>query len=221
MQLAAVEPEIVVQPPAPVVTSPADDLAEFVNDFDGGDCFAAQVAGEPDTPTLVAFAVDFADSVALQFALSRDFPQAVQFAGYRAEAAQCGALHFVSRLQRMGSAPATVVLEAERIADGGEIVGRASVPADTTVHLFIVDDEGIVSDATDYLAADGAFAAPVRLTGPQGAGRLQLVIALGASAPLTPPTGQQPAAEYFATLADQMGEAGGDHAVAIAAFAIE
>lgn len=220
MQLAAVEPAPVVPPPEPEIT-PAAELASFLAGFDGGDCFAAQVEGTEDAPTLAAFATDFADSVALQFALTQNFEEPVSVAGYRAEAAQCGALAFVTHLQRTAATITAIALDAERIEDGGTVAGTIAAPAGAALHLFIVDDEGKVTDATEYLISADRFAAPVRLTGEDAAGKLQLVLALAAPHTLDLPASGQPASTYFPALAKSLGPLGGQQAIAIAAFAIE
>lgn len=216
LQLAAVEPA--APPPAPEETQ-ASALADFVATFEGGNCFAAHVETTAATPSLSAYALDLADSVALQFGLSQSFDEPVEVAGYRAEPGQCAALAFVTQVQRLATGQASVVLDAQLVADGGLVSGVVLAPPGE-VMLFIVDDEGKVADASAYLADDGRFSAPVRLTG-EGAGKLQLVVAMATARPLEPPSAGQPAAKFFPSLLGQLRSGVSQPAVAIAAFAIE
>lgn len=222
--LVADTPEMpVVEAPVASAVPTADALSAFLAGYDGGSCFAARVDTVDETATLSAYAVDFADSVALQLALGQSFDEPVDVSGYRAERSQCGALAFVSRLQRLVGAPLTLTLDAEHLADGETMTGTLVGPPDTTFHLFVVDDEGMVSDTDAYLDIRGAsatFAFPVHLTG-DAAAKLQLVIGLATDLDLSPPADRQPADPFFAALTQQLVEAGDPAAIAIAAFAVE
>lgn len=222
--LVATTPDmpVVAAPVAPTVPT-ADSLSAFLAGYDGGTCFAARVDTVDETAMLSAYAVDFADSVALQLALGQSFDEPVDVAGYRAERSQCGALAFVSRLQRLAGAPLALTLDAGRLADGETMTGTLVGPPDTAFHLFVVDDEGMVSAADAYLDVQGgsaAFAFPVHLTG-DAAAKLQLVIGLATALDLVPLAGRQPADPFFAALSQRFVEAGDPAAIAIAAFAVE
>lgn len=210
---------------APVVSTvpTAEALSAFLTGYDGGNCFAARIDTVDQTATLSAYAVDFADSIALQLALGQSFDEPVDVAGYRAEQSQCSALAFVSRLQRLAGAPLALRLDTEQLADGEALTGTLAGPPDTAFHLFVVDDEGMVSDAAAYLEdgrTSAAFAIPVHLIG-DAAAKLQLVIALAAEPDLLPPADRQPAEPFFAALTQRLIETGGPTAIAIAAFAVE
>jgi hypothetical protein len=145
----------------------------------------------------------------------------VAVAGYQAEPDQCGALAFVTGLQRAAAGSAAIALNAERIEDGGTVSGAIAAPAGMALHLFIVDDEGKVSNATRYLAGAARFAAPVHLTSEGGAGKLQLVLVLATPGAVALPPPGQPASTYFPALAESLAESAGQRAIGIAAFAIE
>lgn len=222
--LVAVTPEMpVVEAPVAATVPTAAALSAFLAGYDGGTCFAARVDTVDETAMLSAYAVDFADSVALQLALGQSFDEPVDVDGYRAEPSQCGALAFVSRLQRLAGAPLALTLDAERLADGETMTGTLAGPPDTAFHLFVVDDEGMVSDANAYLdirGASAAFAFPVHLTG-DAAAKLQLVIGLATDLDLLAPADRQPADPFFAALTQRLIEAGDPAAIAIAAFSVD
>ena len=222
--VVAETPEMpVVEAAVASVVPTASALSAFLAGYDGGTCFAARVDTIGETAALSAYAVDFADSVALQLALGQSFDEPVDVSGYRAEPSQCGALAFVSRLQRLAGAPLMLTLDAGRLADGETMTGTLVGPPDTAFHLLVVDDEGMVSAANAYLDVRGGsavFAFPVHLTG-DAAAKLQLVIGLATALDMSPPAGRQPADPFFAALSQRLVEAGNSTAVAIAAFSVE
>ncbi|KRA53063.1 hypothetical protein ASD80_13795 [Devosia sp. Root635] len=219
--VASLPDDVVVLPPEPDGIPTANALDRFVAGYDGGTCFAASVV-RGETPMLAAFARDMVDSVALQLALGEAFTETVDIDGYRVDSRQCGALAFVSRLQQAAATPMALALASQSMADGAHVTGTLAAPPGQRVYLFVVDDEGLVSDSGAYLAGQGpgtTFSVPVHLTGDSQA-RIQLLIAVSTDAVLesAPGTASVDAGTFFADLAPRL--AGRPASVAIDAFIV-
>lgn len=194
----------------------ANSLDLFVSQYDGGECFAANVM-PGDAPVLAAFALDLVDSMALQLALGEAFGSKVTVDSYQVDSRQCGALAFVDALRRNRAFNLTVVLDSQLVADGANLTGTLDVPSGHYVSLFIVDDEGAVSQVGAYVSGIGqtkSFSIPVHLKG-EAATRIQLLVAVASQAP--PPSNIAGVAT-FEILADEL--KGATTGVAIHAFAL-
>jgi hypothetical protein len=164
-----------------------NDAADwFVRSYPGGDCFFPVRVASTDDDALLGYGVE-AESVRL----FRDaFAQAL---GSEAEIewrpltdAQCTGISF-ARLVLGGSGPSLAIeLDRKELDPGVPLAGQVSGNQFDFVTLLVVDDSGVVHNVLEYLQPETAeltFSVPVHPVD-DGADRVQLIMAVGASEPL-------------------------------------
>jgi hypothetical protein len=126
--------------------------------------------------------------------------------------AQCAGISF-TRLVLGDSAPTVrIALERKELDLGHDLAGRVTGSRLEFVTLLVVDDSGVVHNVLDHLMPEGAdlaFAIPVQPVD-DGANKVQLLMAVGASRPLPLLVNPAPvhSDDFFPTLRDQAVDTG-------------
>jgi hypothetical protein len=199
---------------------------DFVDAFNGGDCFVALPSVDP------AGAVDFkvfARDAAKKQAFARAYREAL---GLDAaidlgdiNAAQCAALSFARGVGHYPDFQLVLDLRAAEVADHHEVAGSIVGWGDRMVHLLLVDDEGVVQSADSLLRSVRErkdFAFQVNLTAGPVATQ-QLLLAIATPVPLEgldEHVYTRDAAGFFHALEASVRGARGDVDIAIAGFRV-
>jgi serine/threonine protein kinase len=168
-------------------TDPRQRIIEFVNAYDGGDCFFI-------TPETIeedrAFIEGLGSSVAPFEVLNYEFKRHNGFEAsiglHQVMPEQCPAVSFLFRTRNQrGVAPRLDVVTAG-LKEGGPLTGSISEFGNSNVELLLVADDGYVRNLTALLKPSGdakTFTIGIRKTNP-GPPRPQLLIAVVSSKPL-------------------------------------
>jgi hypothetical protein len=100
--------------------------------------------------------------------------------------AQCPAVDFIRSLRSLGASELAIIIDHQKIADFGNLIGHLEGEFDVHILLLLVDDDGAVQDLSGKLHRKGnvnVFAEPVRLRR-QGRSRYQMLLAISTSTPL-------------------------------------
>lgn len=202
--IAAVEEDEPATPAGPSF----GEVFEFVRTYQGTSaCFAAVPVEMADGSIAVtAYADDAGASTVLADTVADRFGGEVAIDARALAPSQCGALTFLGEAGGP-SAQLNLALANKAITDGNFIQGTIRNLEGNNVYLLIVDDEGKVSSADQFLDQTGdtlTFEAQVHLTG-SGARSDQLLVAIVSTSPLEAPDaleGRQ-AAEFFEKLGQE------------------
>jgi hypothetical protein len=201
--IAAIEEEDPVTPPPNF-----GEVSEFVRTYQGTSaCFAAVPIEMADGSIAVtAYADDANASAALADTVAQHFGGEVAIDARALTPSQCGALSFLGE-SGGPSAQVNLALANQAITDGNFLQGTIRNLDGNYVYLLVVDDEGKVSSADQFLDQNGdmlTFEAQVHLTG-SGARSDQLLVAIVSRSPLEVPDaleGRQ-ASEFFKKLSQE------------------
>jgi serine/threonine-protein kinase len=166
---------------------PAERIRQYVNSYDGGECFfVAPVTVADGNTTLEGYGASAAPFSVLDYEFKRmnRFEATV---GYHAVAQpQCAAVNFIARLRNQrGSAPG-LDISAGNLKSNGYVTGSVSGFGDRNLELLMIDHEGIVQSLTSLLRGSGdtrTFTLNLRRAD-AGPPRLQLVMAVTTASPL-------------------------------------
>jgi serine/threonine-protein kinase len=166
-------------------SDPVERIQQFVNSYDGGECFFVEpVAVAGGNTTLEGYG----RSAAPFEALDSDFKRANGFealVGYHmVTPQQCAAISFVGQLRSRDSAPRLDV-SAGNLRSSGYVSGIVTGFGNRNIELLMVDHEGNVMSLTSQLKGDGderSFTINVQ-RGDAGPSKLQLLLALATTKP--------------------------------------
>jgi eukaryotic-like serine/threonine-protein kinase len=168
----------------PPSNSPVERIRQFVNSYDGGECFVVEPVAVADGNTTLE---GYGRSATPFEALDSDFKRANGFealVGYHmVTSQQCAAISFINRLRsQRGSAPSLDV-SAGSLRSSGVVSGSIAGFGNDNVELLMVDHEGNVVSLTSQLKGDGNtrwFTINIQ-RGDSGPPKLQLLLALVSS----------------------------------------
>jgi hypothetical protein len=213
-QLAALAP----QAPARRLESPdppsgrSDPADRFTRAYQGGECFFPLRLASRDDAAIRGYGLRAESVDMFRQAFAQALGSAPNVDWRPLTDAQCGGISF-TRLVLGDSAPTVgVALERKELGLGDNLTGRVTGSRLEFVTLLVVDDSGIVHNVLDHLApeaADLAFDIPVQPID-DGADRVQLLMAVGASRPLPilESTTPEHSDDFFPALRDQAVDTG-------------
>jgi serine/threonine-protein kinase len=202
------------QPPAtPGLSTTADKIRTFVDQYDGGDCFFAS----PEAASDSAAALEGFGAATKPFdKLNSDFQRAIGFEadiGVRVVTqAQCPAVSFLNRLRHERPRAPRLDIDRDTVRDREVLGGMIDHFGDRTVDLALVSDGGIVQSLS-YLLKPGTDAKTFKI-GMQradGGGRQpQLLIAIATTSQLAALRAPQPmpADAFFRNVLDEAARTG-------------
>jgi serine/threonine-protein kinase len=195
---------------------PRERIIEFVNAYDGGDCFfVSPEAVEDGKATLDGLGSSVAPFEVLDYEFKRQNGFEASIGVHQVMPEQCPAVSFLFRTKNQrGAAPRLDVVTAG-LKEGGPLTGSIAGFGDRNVELLLVADDGYVRNLSAMLKPSGnakIFALRIQKTNP-GPPRPQLLIVIVSSKPLEAlrlPQDGSAAEQVFAqvlTEASQRGEA--------------
>jgi eukaryotic-like serine/threonine-protein kinase len=168
-------------------TDPRQRIIEFVNAYDGGDCFfISPEAVDDGRATLDGIGSSVAPFEVLDYEFKRQNGFEASIGVHQVMAEQCPAVSFLFRTRNQrGVAPRLDVVTAG-LKDGGPLTGSISEFGNSNVELLLVADDGYVRNLTALLKPSGNttnFTIGIRKANP-GPPRPQLLIVVVSSKPL-------------------------------------
>jgi tRNA A-37 threonylcarbamoyl transferase component Bud32 len=212
-------------------SEPKERIRQFVNAYDGGDCFfIAPVSVAEGNTTLEGYGRSATPFAVLDFEFKRanGFEASV---GYHAVTPpQCAAVSFLARLRNQRGPAPRLDVSAGNLRSNGYVSGFVADFGNRNVELLMVDHEGIVVSLTPLLKGDGdprSFTINLK-RGDAGPPRLQLLFALVTSKPLESLKPTQPgsmevgnADQVFARVFDEGLKSGQSINVTVKSFNLE
>jgi tRNA A-37 threonylcarbamoyl transferase component Bud32 len=212
-------------------SDPKERIRQFVNAYDGGDCFfVAPVAVAEGNATVEGYGRSAAPFEVLDYEFKRanGFEASV---GYHAVTPpQCAAISFLARLRNQRGTAPRLDVSAGNLRSNGYVSGFVADFGNRNVELLMVDHEGIVLSLTSLLKGDGdpkSFTISLKRED-AGAPKLQLLFALVTNKPLESLRPAQPgsmevgnADQVFARVIDEALKAGQSINVSAKSFSLE
>jgi hypothetical protein len=189
-----------------------DPADRFTRAYQGGECFFPLRLASSDGAAIRGYGVR-AESVDMFRQAFAEALGAAPTVDWRPLTdAQCAGISF-TRLVLGDSAPSVrIALERKELGMGHDLAGKVTGSRLEFVTLLVVDDSGVVHNVLDHLTAAGAdlaFDIPVQPVD-DGADKVQLVMAIGASRPLPALESTLPmhSDDFFPALRDQAVDTG-------------
>ncbi len=216
---AAAAPPVAPVPVAPL-TAPIEQVANYIRDYRGGDCFYLSPisvgAREASIEAFGAAAPSFS-SFDDAFSSTLGFDAKIQLR--LVTAAQCGVVDVLARqsVQRRMKIP-KLALNRDRMKSGEELSGTLDLADDGNAEILLVDDEGAVHDLSRNAKRTGRrLTFSLRLQSPAAGARPQLLVGIASTEPLTfLKSGVAPKAdELFRTLGEEVARPGSPLGIAV------
>jgi hypothetical protein len=175
-----------VAAPAAAALRPINPADQFTRTYRGGECFFPVRIAAEDGERILGYGLSAAS--VLDFA--RAFAQIVgadpDLNWRPITDAQCTGISFTRHVLGESAPSVAITLKAKEIESGEYLTGRVSDSEADFLTLLLVDDDGQVHNVLDYLRTGPGeieFSVPVHPVA-DGADRVQLIMAVGASMPL-------------------------------------
>jgi serine/threonine-protein kinase len=170
----------------PSVVGRADKIRQYVEQYDGGECFfVTPVAIGETAAALEGFGASARPFDALDAAFRREQGFEASIGVRQVTQAQCPAITFLQRLRRSPRAP-RLQIDSVQMRNGEILSGSIEDFGSRSVELLLVSDGGIVQNVSAYLKPGidaKTFNIGMRRDGLSGS-QPQLLIAVAASKPL-------------------------------------
>jgi hypothetical protein len=223
LQTALLTPE---RPDSSAETAPDPyrDAVDFIRRFDGGDCFAALPIRHDDVE-FRTFATEEARTLDFMRAYAEISGAPANIRSGELAEAQCQALGFIRNSKGYPAFSLSLRLDTPEVPSGTALSGSILDAGEQTVHLLLVDDEGRVQLADEFVSAvsrtERRFSLPVFLTsGPVRTQQLLIAIAPDRAVPMLRNEVDQPAGEFFARLAREVTASDAGLNIAVEAFSV-
>ena len=210
----------------PVPGDPEDPVDQFIRNYPGGDCFLALPtalgAGSADVD---AFGLDRKSFESFDEAFTRSQGFEAVIDGGQVTQAQCAALRVVSDLRRLAHAKAgRLEITRTAVRSGETLTGSLVADVQGAAALFLVDDEGRITDVSQQLAVSASGKRfTLRLTASRpGHAQPVVLVAVTSSQPVNALRGANGLTQNaVAPIAQEVAAQGGGLAVSAKYFKIE
>jgi eukaryotic-like serine/threonine-protein kinase len=210
---------------------PVERIRQFVNSYDGGDCFfVAPVTVAEGNTTLEGYGRSATPFAVLDFEFKRSNGFEASVGYHMVTPPQCAAISFLGRLHNQRGPAPRLDVSAGNLRSNGYVSGFIADFGNRNVELLMVDHEGIVLSLTPLLKGDGdpkSFTINLKRED-AGPPKLQLLLALVTSKPLESLKPRQPgsmelgtADQVFARVSDEGSKSGQSIDVRIKSFNLE
>jgi serine/threonine-protein kinase len=177
-------------------SDPRERISQFVNAYDGGDCFFVEpVTVAEGSATLEGYGSSVAPFEVLDYEFKRQNGFEASIGVHQVTPAQCAAVSFLARARKERGTPPRLDISTGTLRSGAALTGSVSGYGDRNVDLVLVGDDGVVQKLTSMLKPNGdakSFNIHMQKTTP-GPGQPQLLLALVSSRPLDALNSSQPA----------------------------
>jgi serine/threonine-protein kinase len=176
----------VVEPP--IAEAPSrEEIASFINDYDGGDCFFLRPTEVADASASVE---GFGDAIApfeqleSDFTASNGFEPAINLR--LVSPAQCAAVDLAERLGVNPVSAPIVAITAYSVGDGHPLAGTIQNANGRDVSMLLVADDGAVTRLDSFLSPtrDGASFSVPMVPDERSRGAAQLLLVIASNGPL-------------------------------------
>jgi serine/threonine protein kinase len=168
-------------------TDPRQRIIEFVNAYDGGDCFfVAPEAVDEGRATLDGLGSSVAPFEVLDYEFKRQNGFEASIGVHQVMPEQCPAVSFLFRTRNQRGVAPRLDAVTTGLKEGGPLTGSISEFGNSNVELLLAADDGYVRNLTALLKPSGnakVFTIGIRKTSP-GPPRPQLLIVVVSSKPL-------------------------------------
>jgi len=171
------------RPPA----DPKERITQFVNTYDGGDCFFIATETVADgKATLEGFGSSVAPFEVLDYEFKRLNGFEASIGVHQVTPEQCAAVSFLSRTKNQRGAAPRLEINTAGLRNGAPLTGSVSEFGNRNVELVVVADDGYVDNLSAWLKPNGnskTFSIRIKTENP-GPRRPQLLFAIVSSKPL-------------------------------------
>jgi serine/threonine-protein kinase len=168
-------------------TDPKQRITEFVNAYDGGDCFFVLPATVADgKATLEGFGSSVAPFEVLDYEFKRQNGFEASIGVHQVMPEQCPAVSFLSRTRNQRGLPPRLDINIAGLKNAAPLTGTIAEFGDRHVELLLVADDGYVHNLSMLLKQNGStrtFSIGIKKTTPPPP-RPQLLFAIVSSKPL-------------------------------------
>jgi eukaryotic-like serine/threonine-protein kinase len=216
--LGSTESGSVEAPPRPPTDQRTDlktRITEFLESYDGGDCFYVEPAtvadldleglGTSPSPSQAPAAFELLDRE-----FERRFGFEARIGVHWVTPEQCPAVNFLSRTRKQPDAAPRLDIDASGLRGAGPrtaLTGSVSAIGDRHIELLLIADDGYVFNVTEYIKPTGNTFSFNPVKNDPGPPRPQLLFAIASSRPLQvlklPPDGSR-ADQVFAQVLAEM-----------------
>jgi serine/threonine protein kinase len=166
---------------------PRGRITEFVNAYDGGDCFfAAPEEIEEGKATLDGLGSSVAPFEVFDYEFKRQLGFEPFVGVHQVTPEQCPAVSFLFRTRNQRGAAPRLDINTAGLRNGGSLGGTVADIGDRNVELLLVEDDGYVRNLTQYLVPSGnakLFSFKIGKSDP-GPPRPQLLLIIASPRPL-------------------------------------
>jgi Protein kinase domain len=201
-------------PAGPTASATAAKIREFVDQYNGGDCFFLSAVAIGDAAAALE---GFGASTEPFTALDADFRRKLGFEadiGVRqVTKPQCPAVAFLDRLRRERSRAPRLDIDRDKLGNGDVLSGMVDRYGDRNVDLVLVSDAGMVQNVSQLLkpGTDArTFKIGMQRADANGGRQPQLLIAIASASTLASLSPGQPVAaeEFFRNVLSEAARAG-------------
>jgi serine/threonine-protein kinase len=208
-------PEPEARPPAtpPSALGPADRIARYLNEYQGGDCFFIMpVAVSANKAQIEGYGASAAPFHTLDEAFKRAHRFEADIGVRQVTKAQCPAITFLNRIRKDPGPAPRLQIAATNLKSGQALTGTVDGYGSRHVELLLVSDEGSVLNVSRLLKPAGngmTFNLRMQRTGAAGP-QPQLLIAVATAKPLDTlqPRGAVEADLFFPLVAGEAARSG-------------
>jgi serine/threonine-protein kinase len=177
----------VVDPPRPSGPAGPDQVASYLRDYNGGDCFfVSPISVAAREARIEAFGASPAPFIEFDSAFQRNMGFEPEISLRQVTSAQCPVVEFLARkTAQRGSRPPRLTIKSDRLRSGQELSGTVDAKADANVEVLLVADDGLVHNLGPFSKRSGdTISFNLRVEASSGGEKPQLVIAISSPRPL-------------------------------------
>jgi len=214
----------VLRPPAGL--SRIDAITQFINSYDGGDCFYVTPVSVGETAARIeGLGSSVGPFQAMDDAFKRNNGFEPDIGVRQVTQQQCPAITFLTRTKGRGVAPPQLEVSGTSLQSGQTLSGTIDGYGTRHVELLLASDDGSVYNVTSLVKPSGdskAFNLKMQLSGSKGA-QPQILMAVTSPQPLAALQLKQPgdAAQVFPAALAEAASAGQTLGVAVRYFKLE
>ena len=168
-------------------SDPRERVNQFVNAYDGGDCFfISPVTVADGKATLEGYGSSVAPFEILDYEFKRQNGFEASIGVHQVTPAQCTAVNFLSRSRNQRGPAPRLDINAAALRSGGALTGTVAEFGNRNVYLLLVTHDGFVENLTSLLRATGGgtMSFTIGMQKDPGPGQPELLFAVVSSKPL-------------------------------------
>ena len=176
-----IPPPILEAPPARTGPASPDQVASYLRDYNGGECFfVSPISIAVREARIEAFGAAPTPFLDFDGAFQRNMGFEPEISLRQVTSAQCPVVEFLARrAAQRGNRPPRLTLKSDRLRSGQELSGTVDAKADNNVEVLLVADDGLVHNLGAFSKRSGdTIAFSLRIEASSGGEKPQLVVAV-------------------------------------------